>query len=304
MAWKISHMPDLDGKRAVVTGANAGLGFYTCLHLAKAGASVVLATRNETAGHEAADRIRNDVPGAVLDVVRVDLADLSSVRTAAAVILKQDRPIDMLINNAGVMATPKRLTLDGFELQFGTNHLGHFALTGLLLPALGSARVVTVSSLLHNSVAGVPDRDPREARKYNKWQAYGESKLANLMFMLELDRRAQVAGLELTSVAAHPGYASTRLQRSGPRLGGPSMAAYLLAGLTSVVSQSADAGAWPTLYAATAPKMAGGTYIGPSRLMEMRGRPQPVGMSKAARDRDAARRLWLRSQEATGVSYL
>jgi NAD(P)-dependent dehydrogenase (short-subunit alcohol dehydrogenase family) len=208
------------------------------------------------------------------------------------------------VNNAGVMATPQRRTVDGFELQLGTNHLGHFALTGLLIPALSHARVVTVSSQMHRIAPRAPLGDPRAKRRYNRWLAYGESKLANLLFMRELDRRARAAGLELTSVAAHPGYSATQLQTSGPQLGGKSLSARVMAAATPLLGQPPAMGALPSLYAATYPQLPGGTYVGPSRLMEMRGAPKLVGMSRAARDDAAAGRLWELSEKATGVTFL
>jgi NAD(P)-dependent dehydrogenase (short-subunit alcohol dehydrogenase family) len=237
-------------------------------------------------------------------MVLLDLADLSSVRRSAESVLKTTETLDILVNNAGVMATPPRRTADGFELQLGTNHFGHFALTGLLLPALSAARVVTVSSQAHRAALRPPLGDPREHGRYQKWVAYGESKLANLLFMRELDRRARAAGLSLTSVAAHPGYASTHLQTSGPQLGGKSLSSRVMAAATPVLGQSPQMGALPSLYAATYPGLAGGTYVGPSRWMQMRGAPKEVAMSRVARDERAAARLWELSEQATGVTFL
>lgn len=288
----------------MVTGSTGGVGRHVCLELARAGASVVLAAHDEAAGHRTAEEIRRQVSKADLDVIRVDLSDLHSVRVAAQQALSRWPTIDILVNNAGVMATPQQRTADGFELQFGVNHLGHFALTGMLMPALDAARVVTVSSYLHHGARAVPDGDPRQERPYHRWRAYSVSKLANLLFMLELDRRAQKAGLKLTSVGAHPGHVSASASRSGPQLGSPDLAAYLLAAVTRVLGQSAKAGALPLLMAATLPTIAGGSYLGPSRLLELRGPPQPVGMSQAAHDHEAAHRLWVRSELATGVRYL
>lgn len=304
MRWGADHIPDQSGRLALVTGVTGGLGCHTALELARKGAQVVLAARDTSAAHQVAERIRRQVPDAGLHLLRLDLADLSSVREASRTVLQQWPVIDLLVNNAGVMAPPHRRTADGFELQFGTNHLGHFALTGLLLPALSAARVVTVSSFMHHNAGGVPDVDPRTVRRYRRWSAYSESKLANLMFMLELHRRARAAQLDLVSVAAHPGYASTKLASSGPRLGTPGPAAYLLAGVTQLAGQSAAAGALPILMAATLPKLAGGTYLGPSGFLELRGAPEPVDMARTARDPEAAAALWVRSEEATGVRML
>jgi NAD(P)-dependent dehydrogenase (short-subunit alcohol dehydrogenase family) len=304
MKWRLEHIPNLTGKRAMVTGSTGSVGRHVCLELARAGAGVVLAAHDEAAGRRTAEEILRQVPKADLDVIRADLSDLISVRAAARYALGRWPTLDILVNNAGVMATPQQRTADGFELQFGVNHLGHFALTGLLLPALDAARVVTVSSYLHHGAKAVPDVDPRQQRSYHRWRAYSVSKLANLLFMLELDRRAQAAGLKLTSVGAHPGHVSATTSHSGPQLGSPDLAAYLLAAVSKVVGQSAKAGALPLLMAATLPTVAGGTYIGPSRLLELRGSPQPVGMSQAAHDHEAAHRLWVRSEQATGVRYL
>jgi len=304
VSWAATDIPDLTGRRALVTGVTGDLGRVTATELARAGAHVVLTARNETTLADTARRIAAEVPGAKLDTELLDLADLSSIRGAAEAVLKRTDTLDILVNNAGVMATPFRRTRDGFELQFGTNHLGHFALTGLLLPALGQARVVTVSSQMHRAATRAPLGDPRSERKYRKWGAYSESKLANLMFMRELDRRAGAAGLGLTSVAAHPGYSATHLQTSGPQMGGASLSSRLLAATTPLVAQKPDMGALPSLYAATYPALPGGTYVGPSRFTEMRGAPKIVGMSRLADDPETAARLWQLSEEATGVTFL
>jgi NAD(P)-dependent dehydrogenase (short-subunit alcohol dehydrogenase family) len=307
-SWTAADMPDLRGRHALVTGVTGGLGHETALALARAGARVTLAARDENRLHATAEaiahRVADDADRVQLDTVRLDLADLSSVRRAAESVLGETDRLDLLVNNAGVMATPHRRTADGFELQLGTNHLGHFALTLLLMPVLTGARVVTVTSLMHRTVRRVPLTDPRaEPSRYSRWQAYGASKLANLQFTLELDRRAQAAGLGLTSVAAHPGYAATHLQTSGPQLGGASLWTRVMAAVTPVLGQSAAMGALPTLYAATHPGLTGGTLVGPSQLLGARGAPQVVGMSGAARDPVAAARLWHLSEEATGVTF-
>ena len=302
-SWTAGDIPDLHGRRALVTGVTGDLGRETARELARAGAHVTLAGRDETRVAEVARRLADELPGAGLDTVRLDLADLSSVREAAETVLKSTETLDILVNNAGVMATPPRRTADGFELQLGTNHFGHFALTGLLMPALGAARVVTVSSMMHRAALRAPLGDPRAHGRYQKWVAYGESKLANLLFMRELDRRARGAGLSLTSVAAHPGYAATHLQTSGPQMGGKSLSARVMAAATPVLGQAPEMGALPSLYAATYPGLPGGTYVGPSRWMEMRGTPKVVAMSRAARDENAAARLWELSEKATGVTF-
>jgi len=303
-AWTASEIPDLHGRRALVTGVTGDLGRETARELARAGAHVILAGRDQTRLAEVAEVLAGDLPKARLDTVLLDLADLSSVRSAADSVLHTTDTLDILVNNAGVMATPRRQTADGFELQLGTNHFGHFALTGLLMPALGSARVVTVSSMMHRAALRPPLGDPREHGRYQRWVAYGESKLANLLFMRELDRRARAAGLSLTSVAAHPGYASTHLQTSGPQMGGRSLSSRVMAAATPVLGQAPEMGALPSLYAATYPGLPGGTFVGPSRWMEMRGTPKVVGMSRAARDDTAAVGLWELSEKATGVTFL
>ena len=305
--WTATDLPDLAGVRAVVTGANSGLGFHTTLELARHGALVVMGVRDEGRGADALEQVLRQVPLARLEVRRLDLADLASVR-AFADSTKQES-LGLLVNNAGVMAIPHRLTADGFEMQFGTNHLGHFALTGLLLPALlagslrgGPARVVTLSSLVHRR--GRLDReDLMGERAYSPWRAYGQSKLANLLFLRELQRRADAAGVPLLSVGAHPGYAATNLQLAGPRMRGSRLREGVSRLLNAVVAQPAAHGAWPTLRAATDPEARGGDYYGPGGVAEQRGHPVRVGMSAQARDDADAAWLWERSVELTGVPF-
>ncbi len=298
--WSSTALPDQTGRLAVVTGASSGLGLYTALALARAGASVVLACRDAGRGASAVEQIRGAVRTADVAVGLLDLADLASVRDFAA---GWNRPLDLLVNNAGVMAPPARLTADGFELQLGTNHLGHFALTGLLLPHLADragARVVTVSSLAHrNGVINFADLQSQ--RQYRRWPAYAQSKLANLLLTAELDRR--LGGHPAIAVAAHPGLASTNLQTSGPLMSGGRWSAALVHAGTRLVSQSAAHGAWPTLYAATAADVSGGDYFGPGGLGQTRGRPRRVTAAAAARDTVVAARLWAVSEELTGVTY-
>jgi NAD(P)-dependent dehydrogenase (short-subunit alcohol dehydrogenase family) len=293
--WTAADIPDQSGRVAVVTGANSGLGLSTARELARAGADVVMAVRNVAKGEQAMAEISGDAR-----LEQLDLASLDNVR-AFAERFSGER-IDMLINNAGVMAPPRRTTVDGFESQFGTNHLGHFALTGLLLPKLLAApdpRVVTLSSGAHR-MGTIHFDDLQGERRYNNWLWYGQSKLANLMFALELNRRASAAGSELVSVAAHPGYAATNLQSAGP-------AAWYEKGIMAVtnrlVAQSGDMGALPTLYAATVPGLAGGSFVGPDGFLEQRGYPHLVTGKKSAYDEDVARRLWEVSEELTGVRY-
>ncbi|HTT31639.1 MAG TPA: oxidoreductase [Solirubrobacteraceae bacterium] len=297
--WTAADMPDQGGRVAVVTGGNSGLGLATARELARAGARVVLASRSAEKGRDAASSIATAVPGAEVSPAILDLADLGSVRAFAA---SAPERVDLLINNAGIMAAPRRLTKDGFESQFGTNHLGHFALTGLLLPALLKApapRVVTVSSHLHRRGTMRFD-DLHGERKYDRWGAYGQSKLANLMFSFELQRRAVEAGAPLLSMAAHPGYAATNLQFAATERSYEKVVGWIG---NRLFAQSADMGALPTLYAATFPGLPGGTYVGPGGRAEQRGYPKIVTAAGKAYDEQAWRRLWEVSEQLTGIHY-
>jgi NAD(P)-dependent dehydrogenase (short-subunit alcohol dehydrogenase family) len=288
-SWSTSDIPSLAGQTVIVTGANSGIGKVTARELAKAGARVVLAVRTRAKGDAAAADMTGDV-----EVRELDLASLDSIRAFADA---WSGDIDLLINNAGVMVPPRGKTADGFELQFGTNHLGHFALTNLLLANV-TKRVVTVSSTAHKT--GKIDLDDLnwESRSYKSWLAYGQSKLANLLFTSELQRRLSEAGSTVISTAAHPGYAATNLQS-----GNESRLAdlFMLVG-NHVLAQSDEKGALPTLYAALA-DVPGNTFIGPDGFQEMRGAPTIVGRTKAARDDDMARRLWDASEQLTGVRF-
>jgi NAD(P)-dependent dehydrogenase (short-subunit alcohol dehydrogenase family) len=297
--WTTADIPDQSGRLAIVTGANSGLGLVTARELARAGASVVMTSRNEAKGEVAVRAVEALAPGAELELEQLDLASLDSVRAFAERVRERHPKIDLLINNAGVMAPPRRETADGFELQFGTNHLGHFALTGLLLKTLEGqedARVVTLSSGVHRG-GRIAFDNLEGKRRYFRWSAYGQSKLANLMFALELDRRLRAAGSTIKSLAAHPGWSATKLQTSGP----PKLDAALMAPVNKFFAQEADMGALPTLYAATEPGLEGGLYIGPDGIGEMRGHPTRVSPSKAARDETVARMLWDVSEEMSGV---
>ena len=263
--WTANDIPDQSGRTAIVTGANSGLGLITARELARHGADVVLACRNTVKGEEAAAAILQEAPGAQVSVQALDLADLASVHAFAEA---QDGPLDLLVNNAGVMGIPRRETKDGFEMQFGTNHLGHFALTGLLMPSLLKApepRVVTLSSTAHK-FGRMNFDDLQGERRYFRWSAYGQSKLANLLFAFELQRRADEAGLDLTSVAAHPGYAATNLQTRGPEAGGllTRVEDAAMAVANHVVAQSDEMGALPQLYAATVPDCRAAATSGPT----------------------------------------
>ena len=304
--WDTSDLPDLTGRTVIVTGANSGLGFCTTEALAAHGAKVTMAVRDLEKGEKAATRIRASTPKAQVELALLDLSDLATIRAFA-----QDwsaanpQGLDLLINNAGIMAIPKRATADGFEMQIGTNHLGHFALTGLLLPALvavPNSRVVTVASQAHR-MGRMNFADLMGDKRYQQWRAYGQSKLANLLFTAELQRRLDQAHLSILALAAHPGFASTNLQGVGPSMRGSAIEAKLTSISGNVMSQSAQMGALPTLFAATAPGLAGNTYIGPDGFLEMRGYPKIVGRSKAALDTADAHRLWQLSEQLTGVSY-
>lgn len=286
--WAAADMPDQTGRTFVVTGANSGLGAETARALVGAGAQVVMASRNTAKAEEVAARI-----GGSTRVERLDLADLDSVHDFAARV----GDIDVLVNNAGVMAVPLKRTAQGFEMQIGTNHLGHFALTGLLLPRI-SDRVVTVSSFMHR--AGKIDLDDLtwEKRRYQRWAAYGQSKLANLLFARELDRRLRASGSAVRSLAAHPGYAATELQSHTESVQDQFMAVG-----NRIMAQSAADGALPTLYAATMPTVGGGEFYGPTGLAGMRGFPGRSPSSKAGRDQAVAAQLWDLSEKLTGINY-
>jgi NAD(P)-dependent dehydrogenase (short-subunit alcohol dehydrogenase family) len=301
--WYEGDIPDQSGRTVLITGANSGLGLQTAMVLARHGATVLLACRDLHRGQAALQRVRS---GAEADatLVQLDLADLSSVRKAADEVraITGDR-LDVLVNNAGVMASPPRRTTDGFELQIGTNHLGHAALTWLLGPALvPGARVVTVSSLAHRGGGLNVDDLNFERRRYNPVTAYSASKLANLPFTLELDRRARAAGRELIAVAAHPGITETELVPNTTRMYLPERFAQLTKWGNKLVGQGVAAGALPQLYAATAADVRGGEYFGPTSLGETRGAPGRVRVSTAAYDEHTAKLLWERTAQLTGVA--
>jgi NAD(P)-dependent dehydrogenase (short-subunit alcohol dehydrogenase family) len=297
--WTTANIGDQTGRTAVITGANTGLGYETAAALAAKGAQVVLAVRNLDKGKDAADRIAAASPGSQVQLQELDLTSLESVRAAAEQLKVNYDAIDLLINNAGVMMTPKSTTKDGFELQFGTNHLGHFAFTGLLLDrvlATPGSRVVTVSSTAHRFVRGIRFDDLQWERDYSRARAYGQSKLANLMFTYELQRR--LAGTNSIAVAAHPGGANTELGRNTPA---PLRIVFNFVGPR--LMQGPDMGALPTLRAATDPGVLGGQYFGPDGFGEQRGHPKVVASTQASHDTEAQRRLWAVSEELTGVVY-
>jgi NAD(P)-dependent dehydrogenase (short-subunit alcohol dehydrogenase family) len=297
--WTAADVPDQAGRVAIVTGANSGLGYDTAAVLAAKGAHVVLAVRNLDKGNEAVDRIRKASPNSVVALQELDLTSLDSVRKAADELRAAHPRSDLLINNAGVMYVPKReTTKDGFEMQFGTNHLGHFALTGQLLDnivAVEGSRVVTVSSFGHRIIAKIHFDDPQLERKYNRVEAYGQSKLANLLFTYDLQRRLKAKGAPTIAVAAHPGFSDTELMRHLP--------GFVPEFVWRAFTQPADMGALPTLRAATDPGAQGGQYYGPDGLGELQGHPKVVKSSAQSHSEDIQRRLWSLSEELTGVTY-
>ena len=305
MPWSANDIPSQAGKTFIVTGSNSGIGYEAALQLAAKGGQVILACRDQGKGRTAAAAIAAAHPSASVSVMELDLADLSSIRRFADAVRAAHPLLHGLCNNAGVMAIPHRKTADGFEMQLGTNHLGHFALTGLLLDRLlatPGARVVSVSSNAHK-FGSMHWNDLQWERSYGKWRAYGQSKLANLLFAFELQRRLTANGAGPISVGCHPGYAATNLQAAGPRMQGSSLNEGIMELANRLFAQSAAMGALPTLYAATAPDVRGGDYIGPDGLGEQWGYPKKVASNARARDADAQRRLWEISEQLTGVRY-
>jgi NAD(P)-dependent dehydrogenase (short-subunit alcohol dehydrogenase family) len=304
-AWTADDIPDLSGKTIVVTGGNSGIGYEAALEFARKRADVILACRDLGKARTAAAQITSSAPGAKVDVMELDLSNLASVRGFSDAFHLQHQALHVLCNHAGVMAIPYRQTADGFEMQFGTNHLGHFALTGLLLDRLlatEGARVVNVASGAHR-FGSIRFDDLQWKNGYRKWRAYGQSKLANLLFTLELQRKVDAAGKKLLTVACHPGYAATNLQAVGPKMSGSSIMEYLSEAGNRLLAQSAAMGALPTEYAAVAPDVKGGDYIGPDGMAELWGHPARVGRNAAAQDGAAASRLWEISEQLTKVHY-
>ena len=302
-------MPDCTDETVLITGANSGLGFEAAKAFAAEGATVIMACRSIDRGKRAATRIRDAVGGttAVLNVRECDLASLDSVESFATGVRREYDTLDVLCNNAGVMAIPRQETDDGFEKQLGVNHLGHFALTGHLLELLtgsgGESRIVTQSSGAHKS-GDVDFSDLHRERSYGKCEAYGQSKLANLLFAYELHRRLEAAGVTDTlSLACHPGYAATNLQYRGPRQEGSTLRLAVMRAANAVFGQSAREGALPLLYAATAPDVEGGEYYGPGGFLNMRGPPEKQSSNDASYDEGDAERLWEVSEEETGVEF-
>ena len=303
--WTVADMPNLSGKNVVVTGANSGVGYEAARAFAEKGAHVVFACRSRERAEEAVAELSKQNPKVSVEIAILDLADMASVHNFAQQYNASHGRLDILVNNAGVMAIPYRETADGFEMQFGTNHLGHFALTGLLLDGLlgtEGARVVTVSSGLHRS-GKLNFEDLQGTQRYDKRAAYSQSKLANLLFAYELQRKLAGAGQEAISVGAHPGYSATNLQHVGPNMEESAIQRGIMTVANSLFAQSSEMGALPTLYAATAPDVNGCDYIGPGGFMNMRGYPVKERSSDASYDEADARRLWSVSEELTGVRY-
>ncbi len=299
--WTTAQMPDQHGRTALVTGANSGLGLISARELARKGASVVLACRNTEKGEAALEEIRAVAPDAQLELAELDLGSLASVADFAERFRAAHDGLDLMLNNAGVMAPPRRETADGFELQFGTNHLGHFALTARLIDMMEAredARVVALSSIAHKT-GRINFDDLQSQRSYKRWSAYGQSKLADLMTAFELDRRLRAAGSTIKSLGAHPGYAATNLQSAAV----PTLDRWVMVVTNALLAQDAEIGALAPLYAATQPGLEGGTYVGPQGLGELRGHPGIAKPTRTARDREIAERLWTVSEELTGVSF-
>ncbi|HEX6240383.1 MAG TPA: oxidoreductase [Polyangiales bacterium] len=305
MVFTAESIPDLAGKTALITGANSGLGLESARALAAKGAHVLLAVRNLDKGQKALDELRAELPLASLQLVELDLASLESVRRCVAQLSQTQQRLDILLNNAGIMAIPYTKTVDGFEAQFGTNHLGHFALTGLLFPLLlaaPAARVVNVSSMAHQ-IGQMRFSDLSWSQGYSRWGAYGMSKLANLLFTYELAKRIEARRLPVLAAAAHPGYAATNLQHRGAELAGRSLWSKTIQLLNPVGGQSPAMGALPQLYAATAPDMVPGDFVGPGGFMRARGYPKKMRSNARSYDAESMRKLWEVSEQLTGVRY-
>jgi NAD(P)-dependent dehydrogenase (short-subunit alcohol dehydrogenase family) len=306
--WTPEEIPDLTGKRALVTGVTSGIGEKTVIELARHGAAVILGARNPAKLEASIRTVLQAVPDAILEPLSIDVSDLSSIRRAASQV---EGPLHLLVNNAGVMATPHQLTADGLQLQMATNHFGPFALTGLLFPQLvasGDGRVVGIGSQASRIARTPPLEDPKDASgHYGRWSGYAKSKLADLMFVFELDRRARAQGLPVKGLAAHPGYSATGLMGTGRNTGNTRerlrRSASIMQAVFELAGQPPELGALPTLMAATA-DLPGSTYVGPSGLGQMKGHPRIVSARRLAMDRDSQRRLWEISEEATGVRFL
>jgi NAD(P)-dependent dehydrogenase (short-subunit alcohol dehydrogenase family) len=305
MKWNLDAMPSLERQLWVVTGANSGLGLETVKGLAAKGATVVMACRDPQRAEAAAEEVRRFAVGAKLELERVDLASLESIAAFAARLAKAHPVVDGLINNAGIMAIPRRTTADGFEMQLGTNHLGHFALSMRVLPLLEAARaprLINVASTAHR-FASINFDDLMGEKSYSPWAAYGQSKLANLLFTFELNRKLGLAGKRTLTAAAHPGYAATNLQGVGAKMTGSKFGAWFMNTGNAVLAQPASMGALPTLYAATASEVKGGEYFGPDGFMEFKGAPRRVDSNAKSKDLAVAAKLWEVSEQLTSVRF-
>lgn len=303
--WIAENIPDMAGKLILVTGANSGIGFEAAKILADKNGEIILACRNQQKGEEALAKILESNPSAQVSFMPLDLADLSSVKRFADEFLSKYESLDVLVNNAGLMAPPYQKTKDGFEIQFGTNHLGHFALTGQLIGALlksHGSRVVNVSSNAHK-MGKIRFRDLNWEKKYSRWPAYGQSKIANLYFTYELDRRLKELGKSTSAVAVHPGFSNTNLAYAGYNSDGNKLRGIAIKAASALFSQDSVMGCLPTVYAAAALDVKGSEYYGPSGWMEMKGFPKKTHSNKLSRDGDIAKRLWDVSIELTGVDY-
>jgi NAD(P)-dependent dehydrogenase (short-subunit alcohol dehydrogenase family) len=303
MKWTTENMGNLNGKVVIVTGANSGLGYYTTLAFARKGAEVIMAVRNTEKGKSAAKNIKASMNRADLKLMQLDLADLDSVKSFAENFKKEYKQLDILVNNAGLMAIPESRTKQGFEMQFGTNHLGHFALTihlADILTKTENSRIVTVSSLMHK-IGKINFSDLNWNGSYKKWAAYGQSKLANLLFTYELQRKLEEAGKSAIAVTAHPGYAATNLQTKGAIMEGSNFNKMLNEMANKIFAQSAEMGALPTLYAAVEPSLKGGEFIGPDRMGGSRGYPTIAKVNGNKLNPEVAKRLWEVSEELTGL---
>lgn len=303
--WTATDIPDQTGKTIIVTGANSGLGLETSRELARHGAHVILACRTASKAEAAMEDIKSDQPNAKLTFLPLDLSSLESVKQFVATFQEQHDKLDVLCNNAGVMALPYRKTAEGFEMQFGTNHIGHFALTGLLLDTLlatPNSRIVNVSSLAH-TMGKIKFKDINHTKSYNRWLAYGQSKLANLLFTYELHRKLQAKGAGTICIACHPGYTSTNLQQAASRMSGSKLSERLWGIVNGIFAQTTAAGAWTNLYACTVPTLEGGDYVGPKGFLELRGYPGKVKSNKRSHNKEDAQRLWEYSVEQTQIAY-
>jgi len=306
MKWKTSNIPDLKGKIALVTGANSGLGFYTSLELARKGALVIMAARNKERGNTAVEKIRSEIPTAELQFMKLDLANLELVKYFADSFIEEFERLDIMVNNAGVMALPLMRTIQGFEMQFGTNHLGHFALTALMINHIEKtpgARIVNVSSTAHK-FGKINFDDLNSERSYSKWAAYGQSKLANMLFTYELNRRMRLAGKQTKVMASHPGYADTNLQIRGGEMEGSKANVWVNNLMNKIFAQPAWKGALPSLYAATCDLAESGKYYGPSGFGSMRGYPREEKVNPKLINPEVAKRLWEESERLTGVKFV